>query len=85
MGRPQAKEIVLNYLYNIATWASQGVNVIVLGGDPDESLSSRAGKNIRDGGFLKDTPLPLCLRKHFLKSIEEDRGKDTIWGRITRV
>jgi len=70
-----------NYAYNALCLASQAANTLLLGGDPDESLSSRAGKSIRDGGWVSDVPLPEWLRAHFLWSIEDDRGDASAWLR----
>jgi len=75
------KEVALNYVYNIGTWLSQGVNAIVLLGDPDESVSSRIGKNIRARGWAYRVPWPPAIRRHWLRAIEYDRGSD---GALTR-
>lgn len=68
------------YFWNLLIAIDQLANAI-LGGDPDETISSRMGKMI---GNKKATPLEhgLCDVLHVLdkdhceKSIEEDEGKD---------
>lgn len=69
------------YIWNILIAIDQLANT-VLGGDPDETISSRAGKYVREGrGWF---PCVLCKLLHFIdknhceKSIEEDEGKDRV-------
>lgn len=38
-------EKVKQYFWNILVWADQGINVILFGGSPDETISSRIGRN----------------------------------------
>lgn len=67
------------YLYNILIGIDQLANAI-LGGDPDETISSRMGKHLA----RKDCPICnlLCslLNKiqpdHCIKAIEPDEGKN---------
>lgn len=33
------------YFINILVWVDQGINVIFFGGSPDETISSRIGRN----------------------------------------
>lgn len=67
------------YFWNIGVWLSQGLNTILRGGDPDETLSSAAGKARRKGRFWG---CALCWfldkidQKHCEKSIEPDRCDD---------
>lgn len=69
------------YFKNILISTDQLVNSI-LGGDPDETISSRAGKKVQQG----DTGpwLWLCLalnkldRNHCKKSIEKDEGDNAV-------
>lgn len=75
------RAVALNYAYNVGTWLSQGVNVLVLLGDPDESVSSRIGKSIRGHGWARRVPWPKAVLRHFLRSVEPDRGQD---GALTR-
>lgn len=77
-------EWLKNYLYNALCWLSQGANALLLGGDPDESLSSRIGKSIRAGGTWSMVPLPSLLKSHFLWSIEDDRGTNSAAKRASR-
>ena len=67
------------YVWNILIAIDQFFNA-VLGGDPDETISSRAGKR-------RETQLwARCLcwflnkldTKHCKKSIEDDEGKDEL-------
>lgn len=70
------------YFKNILIGIDQLANAAI-GGDPDETISSRAGKEVRagKGGGWKI----LCLvlngfdRNHCCESIEEDEGKDAVW------
>ena len=40
---------VARWLWRIVVWLDQGLNVIFLNGDPDETVSSHAGKDARKG------------------------------------
>lgn len=66
------------YFWNILISIDQFVNT-VFGGDPDETISSRLGKD-RDKNWFT-THLSSFLdwfeSDHVEKSIEEDEGKDT--------
>jgi len=80
------------YLGQIAVWADQGVNVVaapVLNamtsdrsykfGNPDETLSSVMGKNVRNGTcrgchWICKYILHPIDRNHCIESIEEDEG-----------
>lgn len=67
-----------NYIKNLLISVDQFANT-VLGGDPDETISSRAGKN-KNGWVWK----VLCKMLHLIdphhceKSKEQDEGKDAI-------
>lgn len=70
----------LRHAYNIGLACSQMLNAII-GGDPDESISGRAGKGREDGSpfwTLAATVIDLIWwpieRDHCAKSIERDRG-----------
>lgn len=70
---------VFQWILNILIWLDQGVNVIFFFGDPDETISSRAGKYaVRGRGFI---PCVLCKfldlfeKDHCKKSIENDEGQ----------
>lgn len=74
----------LQYLYNLGVLLSQIINTI-LGGDPDESFSSRTGKAMARGNWVAINILGPFLdlifseKNHALKSIEDDEGKKEIW------
>jgi hypothetical protein len=66
------------YFWNLLIWIDQGVNTVT-GGDPDETVSSRAGKYAARGrGWF---PCQLCKvlnwiqKDHCKNSIEHDRGQ----------
>lgn len=67
------------YLINILISVDQFFNTL-FGGDPDETISSRAGK--RDGRRIVPTFICWLLEKvdpgHCKDSIEEDEGKDEL-------
>jgi len=68
------------YFFNILIWLDQGSNA-VLGGDPDETLSSRFGKAkdrcrvCRWACWLLDRLNP----DHCAKSLEPDQGDRAVW------
>lgn len=55
----------------------------LLGGDPDETLSSRMGKAIRDGRCRLCRPVCWLLNRidpgHCQNSIEADEGEREVW------
>ena len=64
------------YFWNICVSVDQFVNT-VLGGYPDETISSRAGKAQRQGkawGCLFCDLLNIFENQHCAKNIEEDEG-----------
>lgn len=64
------------YLWNILISLDQFANT-VLGGFPDETISSRAGKAMREGkawGCVLCRFLNLFENEHCVKSIEPDEG-----------
>lgn len=71
---------ICKYFWNILISIDQLINTI-FGGDPDETISSRAGKD-----KLKGYKWAICLcwflnkldPKHCSKSIEEDEGDDKV-------
>ena len=71
------------WFWNILVGVDQLVNAI-LGGDPDETISSRLGKKIAKKADKNNFYWVLCwlLSKidpnHCSKSIEEDEGKDEV-------
>lgn len=72
---------VSRYLWNVLIWLDQGLNVL-LGGDPDETLSSRMGKAVREDRCVLCKGLCWLLhlidKNHCAKSIEEDEGKNEV-------
>jgi hypothetical protein len=75
--------MIIKYIKNIFIGLDQFVNAI-LGGDPDETISSRIGKRIRSN---KATPFERYIahvldnidKNHCNDAIEEDEGDDEIW------
>lgn len=68
------------YLWNILISLDQFANT-VLGGSPDETISSRAGKAMREGkvwGCVLCRFLNLFENEHCAKSIETDEGADAV-------
>lgn len=66
------------YLLNILIWIDQGFNVVVMRGDPDETVSSRAAKAQLKGkrwGCVLCNFLNKLDKNHCEKSIERDRGE----------
>ena len=70
---------IRRYIRNVLVGSDQLLNAI-LGGDPDETISSRAGKRVKSSRVA----YWLCRCLHFLepdhckKSIESDEGSDAI-------
>lgn len=73
--------IIAKYMRNVLVAIDQLVNTIC-GGDPDETISSRAGKLVRKGNRGPAYLLCLLLNKldkdHCKKYIEEDEGDDAV-------
>lgn len=69
------------WLWNIFIGLDQLLNALALG-DPDETLSSRMGKAVRENRCALCRGLCWLIGKfdpdHCRKSIEADEGKDTI-------
>lgn len=72
----------MKYIKNILVALDQLGNAL-LGGDPDETISSRAGKCVKRGGNTSCQVLCKILnyidRDHCSKSIEKDEGRDAVW------
>lgn len=68
------------YIHNVGIGLDQFVNAIV-GGDPDETLSSRMGKSAAKGhrwwGWVHDA-LDYFWPNHCKKAIDKTEGKDEI-------
>lgn len=69
------------WFWNILISIDQFANT-VLWGDPDETLSSRMGKQVRKGErgvqYLICKFLSLFDKRHCVKSIEEDEGDGAV-------
>lgn len=78
-------DFLKNYLYNIGVSLSQFANVILLAGDPDETISSRIGKSIAAGGIMSKVALPQWFADHCIRSMEKWEGKNSAWLRRERV
>lgn len=68
------------YFWNLLIALDQGVNTL-FGGDPDETISSRAGKAMREGkrwGCMLCRFLDLFQRGHCDKSIEPNVGANAV-------
>jgi len=72
---------VSRYLWNVLIWLDQGLNVL-FGGDPDETVSSRMGKAVREGRCVLCKfgcrVLNIFDKNHCEKSIESDEGSRQI-------
>lgn len=82
---PTARKIAVGigrYLWNWIVWVDQGCNT-ALGGDPDETLSSRMGKAIRENRCVLCRQICRVLNwidpNHCQKHIEEDEGSRAIF------
>jgi hypothetical protein len=53
-----------DYLANLGTAFSRLCNVLI-GGEPDHSLSYRIGSSILRGGLASKIPMPRLWREHF--------------------
>ena len=75
---------IFQYFYNLFLCFSQIINTL-MGGDPDESFSSRVGKAVkRDCKFAIKYLAPMLdwlfwEKDHAVKSIELDEGGKEIW------
>jgi len=72
------------YFYNIFVSIDQLANTL-LAGDPDETISSRIGKALKEGSTNKiliniSNLLSRIQPDHCKYSIEEDEGGDQIWN-----
>jgi len=69
----------MKYIWNILISIDQFINTLFFG-DPDEAISSRIGKRVKDCSFCYYTCLVLHIldKNHCIKSIENDEGKDEV-------
>lgn len=78
-----AKAKVSLYFWNFLVAIDQLANTL-LGGDPDETMSSRMGKNVRAGKCKLCKVICYFLNKidpnHCEKSIEPDEGSRQVTG-----
>ena len=82
---------IKKYFYNVLVSIDQFANTL-LGGDMDETISSRMGKIKRKGGGriprwriitrLADWALDKIDPGHSTKAIEEDEGKDAVLDKM---
>ena len=72
-------DCIKKYFWNILIALDQLGNTL-LGGDPDETISSRAGKRQRKGklAYVLCRLLHWIDRDHCKKAIEPDEGKDAV-------
>jgi hypothetical protein len=77
------KEKLSRYVWNLLITVDQLLNTI-LGGDPDETMSSRMGKDIREGRCKICKGICYLLnffeKDHCKVSIEEDEGSRQVTG-----
>ena len=72
--------MVRRYIKNVLVGFDQFINTL-LGGDPDETISSRLGKRARQGDRMSCLMCKLLHwldRDHCEKAIEQDEGKRAI-------
>ncbi len=69
---------ILKYLKNLLISIDQFFNAL-LGGDPDETLSSRFGKCNSKICLFICMILHKLDKEHCKKSMEIDEGKDEVW------
>lgn len=72
---------MIRYVRNIAVWLDQGVNVIFLLGDPDETISSNAAKAAEKGRWWGCRLCKLLDRfdkGHCRRVVERDEGKHAV-------
>lgn len=70
------------YLWNLLLALDQGINTL-LGGDPDETISSRAGKAMLKGkrwGCVLCRLLDALEKDHCINNIEPDEGSRALIG-----
>lgn len=67
---------IKQYLFNVLIGIDQLANAIT-GGDPDETISSRLGKNFPNSIMRKFVDL-LFGKGHSKGAIEEDEGDDAV-------
>jgi hypothetical protein len=75
--------MIKRYIWNVLIWIDQGVNCVIFLGDPDETISSRAGKYAANRrGWI---PCQLCKflnlfeKDHCVRSIETDEGSRNLF------
>lgn len=65
---------IKQYFWNILIWLDQGLNVVFFGGSPDETISSRVGRNQHIGicRFAQKILDSVLGRDHCKDSIEPE-------------
>ena len=69
---------IMQYFFNILIMIDQSLNTII-GGDPDETLSSRFGKCNKWACRFICRLLDKIDYRHCKKSIEKDEGASEVW------
>lgn len=80
-GRCEGVTMVKRYLFNILLWLDLGANTL-LGGDPQETLSSRFAKAAEAGrtwAKLACRILGWIDKGHFRKALDPQEGDLAIW------
>lgn len=70
--------MIVRYLKNVAVWIDQGLNVVFFGGSPDETISSRIGRNQHIGicRFAKRVVDAVFWKGHCEESIEPEECRE---------
>ena len=74
---------IYKWLYNILVSIDQLANTLA-GGDPDETISSRAGKALRKNRLWSKMIcrfLDIVEKEHCKLRIDETEGDDQVWRR----
>jgi hypothetical protein len=72
------KNYLKQYIKNILIWLDQGVNVVLLAGNPDETLSSKAAKYADKGFILPEKIIDFFFWKGHCQASREDDRDDNI-------
>jgi hypothetical protein len=72
------KIFLKQYFKNILIWLDQGINVIFLAGNPDETLSSKAAKWADNGFWLPARIIDFFFWKGHCQASREDDRHDNI-------
>ncbi len=72
---------IKRYIINVLLWLDLGANTL-LGGDPQETLSSRLGKAAKRGNriaYVCCRALRWFDKNHCINAIDKDEGDKSIW------